>query len=49
LLTAELHAAGTSVVGQALTTLLTQVARHESSPDGVTWAPSMDVTLRKIA
>jgi hypothetical protein len=107
LLTAELHAAGTSVVGQALTTLpegsvggveiigvdgeeyqstfhdsfgnvhrsrmeiegnvlrwtgdrtrstvtmtdggLTQVARHESSPDGVTWTPSMDVTLRKVA
>jgi hypothetical protein len=27
---------------------MTQVARHESSADGVNWAPSMDVTLRKI-
>jgi hypothetical protein len=27
----------------------TQVARHESSTDGVSWTPSMDVTLRKIA
>jgi Protein of unknown function (DUF1579) len=27
---------------------MSQVARHESSPDGVTWAPSMDVTLRKV-
>ncbi|HEX3786974.1 MAG TPA: hypothetical protein VHW44_03870 [Pseudonocardiaceae bacterium] len=27
----------------------TQVARHESSADGVNWAPSMDVTLRKGA
>ena len=26
----------------------TQVCRHEASPDGVTWAPSMDVTLRKV-
>ena len=26
---------------------LTQVAHHESSPDGVTWSPSMEVTLRK--
>jgi hypothetical protein len=25
----------------------TQVCQHESSPDGVTWAPSMNVTLRK--
>ncbi|MEU9025918.1 DUF1579 family protein [Actinomadura sp. NPDC048394] len=25
----------------------TQVARHESSADGETWAPSMNVTLRK--
>jgi hypothetical protein len=25
----------------------TQVARHEASPDGVHWAPSMNVTLRK--
>jgi hypothetical protein len=28
---------------------LTQVARHESSADGVSWAASMDVTLRKVA
>jgi len=28
---------------------LTQVAHHESSPDGVTWAASMEVTLRKVA
>jgi hypothetical protein len=28
---------------------MTQVARHESSADGVTWAPSMDVVLRKVA
>jgi hypothetical protein len=27
----------------------TQVARHESSADGVSWTPSMDVTLSKIA
>jgi hypothetical protein len=27
----------------------TQVARHEASADGTTWAPSMQVTLRKIA
>jgi hypothetical protein len=27
---------------------LTQVARHEFSADGVSWAASMDVTLRKI-
>jgi hypothetical protein len=27
---------------------LTQVAHHESSADGVTWIPSMDVTLRKV-
>jgi hypothetical protein len=27
----------------------TQVARHEASADGRTWAPSMEVTLRKIA
>ena len=27
----------------------TQVCHHESSPDGVNWAPSMDVTLRKGA
>ena len=26
----------------------TQVARHESSTDGVSWTPSMDVTLRKV-
>ena len=26
---------------------ITQVARHESSVDGVTWTPSMDVVLRK--
>ena len=26
---------------------LTQVAHHESSPDGVAWSASMDVTLRK--
>jgi hypothetical protein len=28
---------------------MTQVAHHESSPDGVTWSASMEVTLRKIA
>jgi hypothetical protein len=28
---------------------LTQVAHHEASADGTTWAPSMEVTLRKIA
>jgi hypothetical protein len=28
---------------------LTQVAHHESSPDGPVWAASMEVTLRKIA
>jgi hypothetical protein len=27
----------------------TQVARHEASANGTTWAPSMEVTLRKIA
>jgi hypothetical protein len=27
----------------------TQVARHESSPDGESWTPSMNVTLRKTA
>ncbi len=27
----------------------TQVAHHESSPDGVTWSASMEVTLRKVA
>jgi hypothetical protein len=26
----------------------TQICRHEANPDGVTWAPSMDVTLRKV-
>jgi hypothetical protein len=28
---------------------MTQVAHHESSADGVSWTPSMDVTLRKVA
>ena len=28
---------------------ITQVARHESSADGVSWTASMDVTLRKVA
>jgi hypothetical protein len=28
---------------------ITQVAHHESSADGAGWAPSMDVTLRKVA
>lgn len=28
---------------------MTQVARHESSADGVSWTASMDMTLRKIA
>ena len=28
---------------------MTQNARHESSTDGVTWTPSMNVTLRKVA
>jgi hypothetical protein len=28
---------------------VTQVAHHESSADGVSWTPSMDVTLRKVA
>jgi hypothetical protein len=28
---------------------MTQVARHESSADGVSWTASMDVTLHKIA
>jgi hypothetical protein len=28
---------------------MTQVARHESSVDGVTWTASMDVVLRKCA
>jgi hypothetical protein len=27
----------------------TQVAHHEASADGTTWAPTMQVTLRKIA
>jgi hypothetical protein len=27
----------------------TQIARHEASAEGTTWAPSMEVTLRKIA
>ncbi|WP_328603582.1 hypothetical protein OG943_26260 [Amycolatopsis sp. NBC_00345] len=27
----------------------TQVVRHEASPDGVNWAPSMDVILHKVA
>ena len=27
---------------------MTQVARHEASADGLSWAPSMDVTLRKV-
>jgi hypothetical protein len=27
---------------------LTQIAHHESSGDGVSWTPSMDVTLRKV-
>ena len=27
----------------------TQVAHHEASADGTTWAPSMEVTLRKVA
>jgi hypothetical protein len=26
----------------------TQIARHEASADGITFAPSMDVTLRKV-
>ncbi|MDT7587683.1 MAG: hypothetical protein QOE32_5233 [Pseudonocardiales bacterium] len=28
---------------------MTQVAHHESSADGVSWAASLDVTLRKVA
>jgi hypothetical protein len=28
---------------------MTQVAHHEASADGISWAPSMDVTLRKVA
>ena len=28
---------------------MTQVAHHESTTDGVNWAASMDVTLRKVA
>lgn len=28
---------------------MTQVARHESSPDGVAWSASMEETLRKNA
>ena len=28
---------------------MTQVVRHEASPDGVHWAESMRVTLRKVA
>ena len=28
---------------------MTQVARHESSADGVSWTASMEVTLRKVA
>ncbi len=27
----------------------TQIAHHEASVDGVTWGPSMEVTLRKVA
>ncbi len=27
---------------------MTQVAHHESSTDGASWTPSMDVTLRKV-
>jgi hypothetical protein len=27
---------------------MTQIGHHESSADGIRWAPSMDVTLRKI-
>jgi hypothetical protein len=27
----------------------TQIAHHEASADGITFAPSMDVTLRKVA
>lgn len=27
----------------------TQVAHHEASADGTTWAPSMEVTLRRVA
>jgi hypothetical protein len=28
---------------------MTQVARHEPSPDGLTWSPSLDVSLRKAS
>jgi hypothetical protein len=28
---------------------MTQIAHHESSPDGVAWSPPMEVTLRKNA
>jgi hypothetical protein len=28
---------------------MTQVAHHEAGAAGVSWTPSMDVTLRKIA
>jgi hypothetical protein len=28
---------------------MTQVAHHESSPDGVVWRASMELTLRKTA
>jgi hypothetical protein len=28
---------------------MTQVARHEARSDGASWAPSMNVTLRKVA
>jgi hypothetical protein len=28
---------------------MTQIARHESSTDGVSWTASMDVTLRRVA
>jgi hypothetical protein len=28
---------------------MTQVARRQSSADGVSWSASMDVTLRKVA
>jgi len=28
---------------------MTQIARHESSTDGVSWTASMNVTLRKVA
>jgi hypothetical protein len=28
---------------------MTQIACHESTPDGANWTASMDVTLRKVA